>query len=132
MDRSELLNLLFGSKLAGSSSGFLTAIEFFGILGGVYSYANDDELNKDISERILPDVSSTPIVSAKRNSLDFARRYAWEPKGVDADLKIQHDEVFQNALGNLQDPQHSPLRGLVRALAIPQKPGALSLSLIHI
>jgi hypothetical protein len=110
---TEILNKLFGGRLIASSSGFLTPIEFFGILGGVYSN----------SAIVLPTESDAKIVQAKLNSTDFARRYAWDPKGKDAGLSIQQDEVFQDDLEDLEHEKHEPLRHLIQALAIPQKKG---------
>ena len=110
---TKILNKLFGGRLIHSSSGFLTPIEFFGILGGVYS-------NSSI---VLPTESDAKIVQAKLNSTDFARRYAWDPKGKYDGLSIHQDEVFQDNLEDLEHENHEPLRHLIQALAIPQKPG---------
>lgn len=113
---AELLNDLFGGRLISSSSGFLTTLEFFGIVGGVHSY----------DRSILPHENESKLLKLRLGSADFARRYAWRPNGKDIGLRILQDEVFKDELADLNNKNHFPLKHLIRALAIPMKPGSNS------
>lgn len=111
---ADLLNGLFGGRLINSSSGFLTTLEFFGIVGGLYRN----------NKMILPSLNESKLLELKLGSTDFARRYAWEPNGKDAALKIKGDKVFHDGLETLNHSNHIPLKKLIQSLVIPQKPAS--------
>lgn len=107
----DVANELFGGRVFGSGAGYLTAIEFFGLLGAAFSH----------NKKILAD---DELMEVQLNSADFARRYAWPPKKAgDAELKLtEATDVFSGGLEDFQNENHEPLVQLIRSLAIPKKP----------
>ena len=111
---TDLIEQVYGRVIDDDSARFYTSLEFFGILGGTLQ----------AGEEILP---SEGDVKTKLFGADFARRYAWPPEEPkNRRLRLEGSDVFTGSLADPEDSKHKPLRGLVRALAVPRRPGVKS------